>query len=34
MTDPDKKKVNRVTQAMMKMIKFDIAGLQRAADQK
>ncbi len=34
MTDPDKKKVNRVTQAMMKMIEFDIAGLQRAADQK
>jgi predicted 3-demethylubiquinone-9 3-methyltransferase (glyoxalase superfamily) len=34
MTDPDKGKVKRVTQAMMKMIKLDIAGLQRAADQK
>ena len=34
MADPDKEKVKRVTQAMMKMIKFDIAGLQRAADQK
>jgi predicted 3-demethylubiquinone-9 3-methyltransferase (glyoxalase superfamily) len=34
MTDPDKGKVKRVTQAMMKMIKLDIAGLKRAADQK
>jgi predicted 3-demethylubiquinone-9 3-methyltransferase (glyoxalase superfamily) len=34
MTDTDKGKVKRVTQAMMRMIKFDIAGLQRAADQK
>lgn len=34
MTDSDKGKVKRVTQAMMKMIKFDIAGLKRAADQK
>jgi predicted 3-demethylubiquinone-9 3-methyltransferase (glyoxalase superfamily) len=32
MTDPDKGKVKRVTQAMMKMIKLDIAGLKRAAD--
>jgi predicted 3-demethylubiquinone-9 3-methyltransferase (glyoxalase superfamily) len=34
MTDPDKGKVKRVTQTMMKMIKFDIAGLKKAADQK
>jgi len=34
MADPDKEKVKRVSQAMMKMIKFDIAGLQRAAAQK
>ena len=34
MMDPDEGKVKRVTQAMMKMIKFDIAELKRAADQK
>jgi predicted 3-demethylubiquinone-9 3-methyltransferase (glyoxalase superfamily) len=34
MTDPDKGKVKRVTQAMMKMVKLDIAGLKRAADQE
>jgi len=31
MTDPDKEKVQRVTQAFMKMVKFDIAALEAAA---
>jgi predicted 3-demethylubiquinone-9 3-methyltransferase (glyoxalase superfamily) len=30
MTDPDKSKAKRVADAMMKMVKFDIAGLQAA----
>ena len=34
MMDPDKEKVKRVTEAMMGMIKFDIAGLRQAAEQK
>jgi predicted 3-demethylubiquinone-9 3-methyltransferase (glyoxalase superfamily) len=34
MEGPDKEKVKRVTQAMMQMVKFDIAGLQRAADRE
>lgn len=33
MGDPDTAKVNRVMQAMLQMIKLDIAGLQRAYDQ-
>jgi len=32
MADTDRQKVKRVTDAMMKMVKFDIAGLERAAD--
>lgn len=32
MGDPDPAKAKRVTQAMLKMIKFDIAGLEAAAD--
>lgn len=31
MSDPDHAKVKRVTEAMLKMIKFDIAGLEAAA---
>ena len=31
MSDPDPKKVKRVTEAMLKMVKFDIAGLEAAA---
>ncbi|TWS94440.1 VOC family protein [Reyranella sp. CPCC 100927] len=31
MTDPDRAKAKRVTQAMLKMVKFDIAGLEAAA---
>lgn len=31
MTDPDTAKVKRVTEAMLKMVKFDIAGLEAAA---
>ncbi|MEZ2127025.1 MULTISPECIES: VOC family protein [unclassified Sinorhizobium] len=30
MTDPDREKANRVQQAMMQMVKFDIAALDRA----
>jgi predicted 3-demethylubiquinone-9 3-methyltransferase (glyoxalase superfamily) len=33
MSDPDPVKAGRVTQAMMQMVKLDIAGLQRAYDQ-
>jgi predicted 3-demethylubiquinone-9 3-methyltransferase (glyoxalase superfamily) len=29
--DPDRAKAKRVTEAMMKMVKFDIAGLEAAA---
>jgi len=32
--DPDKEKVARVMQAMMKMVKFDIAALEQAAEGK
>lgn len=32
--DPDRAKANRVMQAMLKMDKIDIQGLQRAADQR
>ena len=31
MSDPDRKKAQRVTEAMLKMVKFDIAGLEAAA---
>jgi len=31
MKDPDRAKVKRVTEAMLKMVKFDIAGLEKAA---
>ncbi len=31
-TDPDQEKAKRVTEAMLKMIKFDIAELERAYD--
>jgi len=31
--DPDRKKAERVTQAMMKMVKLDIEGLKKAAEQ-
>ena len=31
MSDPDRTKAKRVTEAMMKMVKFDIAGLEAAA---
>lgn len=31
MSDPDPAKVKRVTEAMLKMVKFDIAGLEAAA---
>ena len=31
MLDPDRAKVRRVTEAMLKMVKFDIAGLEAAA---
>ena len=31
MSDPDKGKVRRVSEAMLKMVKFDIAGLEAAA---
>ena len=30
MTDPDRAKAKRVTEAMLKMVKLDIAGLRRA----
>ena len=30
MTDPDKAKAKRVAEAMLKMVKLDIAGLQAA----
>jgi len=32
MGDPDRAKVKRVTEAMLKMVKFDIAGLEAAAN--
>lgn len=32
MTDPDREKAKRVTEAMLKMVKFDIAGLRKAYD--
>jgi len=32
MSDPDTERSNRVMQAMLKMVKFDIAGLEAAAD--
>ncbi len=32
MSDPDRAKARRVAEAMLQMVKFDIAGLQRAAD--
>jgi predicted 3-demethylubiquinone-9 3-methyltransferase (glyoxalase superfamily) len=32
LADPDRAKATRVMQAMMKMVKLDIAGLQAAAD--
>ena len=32
MTDPDRTRARRVTDAMLKMIKLDIAGLQAAHD--
>jgi predicted 3-demethylubiquinone-9 3-methyltransferase (glyoxalase superfamily) len=31
MNDPDQGKAKRVTEAMLKMVKFDIAGLEAAA---
>jgi predicted 3-demethylubiquinone-9 3-methyltransferase (glyoxalase superfamily) len=31
MKDPDRARVKRVTEAMLKMVKFDIAGLEKAA---
>jgi hypothetical protein len=31
MGDPDPSKARRVTEAMLKMVKFDIAGLEAAA---
>jgi len=31
MNDPDRAKGKRATEAMMKMVKFDIAGLEAAA---
>jgi predicted 3-demethylubiquinone-9 3-methyltransferase (glyoxalase superfamily) len=31
MGDPDRNKARRVTEAMLKMVKFDIAGLEAAA---
>jgi predicted 3-demethylubiquinone-9 3-methyltransferase (glyoxalase superfamily) len=34
LTDQDKAKAKRVMEAMLQMKKIDIAGLQRAADQK
>jgi predicted 3-demethylubiquinone-9 3-methyltransferase (glyoxalase superfamily) len=34
LADPDKKKAQRVMQAMLQMKKFDIAALQRAAEQQ
>jgi predicted 3-demethylubiquinone-9 3-methyltransferase (glyoxalase superfamily) len=34
MSDPDPVKAGRVMQAMMQMVKIDIAGLQRAYDGK
>jgi predicted 3-demethylubiquinone-9 3-methyltransferase (glyoxalase superfamily) len=34
MEDPDSERVARVTQAMLKMKKFDLAELQRAYDGK
>lgn len=34
MSDPDKAKAGRVMQAMLGMVKLDIAGLQRAYDQE
>ncbi len=34
MSDPDEEKVNRVTQAFLKMKKFNIAELERAAEEK
>jgi predicted 3-demethylubiquinone-9 3-methyltransferase (glyoxalase superfamily) len=32
MSDPDPQKATRVAQAMMQMVKFDIAGLKAAYD--
>ena len=32
MADPDREKAKRVTDAMLKMVKFDIAALQAAAE--
>lgn len=34
MSDPDVEKVKRVSEAMLKMVKFDIAGLEAAAEDK
>jgi predicted 3-demethylubiquinone-9 3-methyltransferase (glyoxalase superfamily) len=34
MKDKDRAKVRRVAQAMLQMVKFDIAGLQKAYDGK
>ena len=34
LSDPDRAKASRVMQAMMKMIKLDIAGIEAAADGK
>jgi predicted 3-demethylubiquinone-9 3-methyltransferase (glyoxalase superfamily) len=34
LSDPDRKKVDRVTKAYMKMMKFDVAGLERAYSDK
>jgi len=31
MSDPDREKAKRVAEAMLKMVKFDIAGLEAAA---
>lgn len=31
MSDPDPARVKRVTEAMLHMVKFDIAGLEKAA---